>query len=113
MPRRAEIQPRPVTPDPVYDSQLVTQLTAALSNVKSCTFDLGNINGKSIKVDRTMLQQAHIKIMGTDVPLSDTNGWKMNTDSELELTGSACTNWRDPATDTIEFNFPCEIFIIG
>ena len=26
MPRRAEIQPRPVTPDPIYDSQLVTQL---------------------------------------------------------------------------------------
>jgi small subunit ribosomal protein S7 len=26
MPRRAEITPRPVTPDPVYDSQLVTQL---------------------------------------------------------------------------------------
>ena len=26
MPRRAEISPRPVTPDPVYDSQLVTQL---------------------------------------------------------------------------------------
>ena len=27
MPRRAEIQPRPIGPDPVYDSQLVTQLT--------------------------------------------------------------------------------------
>ena len=27
MPRRAEIQPRPTEPDPVYDSQLVTQLT--------------------------------------------------------------------------------------
>ena len=26
MPRRAEIQPRPVTADPIYDSQLVTQL---------------------------------------------------------------------------------------
>ena len=26
MPRRAEIAPRPVTPDPVYESQLVTQL---------------------------------------------------------------------------------------
>ena len=26
MPRRAEITPRPVTPDPVFDSQLVTQL---------------------------------------------------------------------------------------
>jgi small subunit ribosomal protein S7 len=26
MPRRAEITPRPITPDPVYDSALVTQL---------------------------------------------------------------------------------------
>jgi small subunit ribosomal protein S7 len=26
VPRRAEIQPRPVTADPIYDSQLVTQL---------------------------------------------------------------------------------------
>ena len=26
MPRRAEITPRPVTPDPLYESQLVTQL---------------------------------------------------------------------------------------
>ena len=26
MPRRAEIQPRPLSPDPVYDSLLVTQL---------------------------------------------------------------------------------------
>ena len=26
MPRRAEIQPRPITADPIYDSQLVTQL---------------------------------------------------------------------------------------
>ena len=104
---------KPFNPDATNLNQLVTQLTAALSNVKSCTFDLGNINGKSIKVNRTMLNQAHIKIMGTEVPLDDTNGWKMNTDSELELTGSACTNWRDPKTDTIEFNFPCEIFIIG
>ena len=27
MPRRAEIQPRPITPDPVFESQLVTALT--------------------------------------------------------------------------------------
>ena len=27
MPRRAKIQPRPLTPDPVFDSQLVTALT--------------------------------------------------------------------------------------
>jgi small subunit ribosomal protein S7 len=27
MPRRAEIQPRPLGPDPVYESLLVTQLT--------------------------------------------------------------------------------------
>jgi hypothetical protein len=104
---------KPFMPSASNLTQLVTQLTAALSNVKSCTFDLGNINGKSIKVNRAMLNQAHIKIMGGDVPLSDTNGWKMNTDTELELTGSACTTWRDPATNLIEFDFPCEIFIVG
>jgi len=104
---------KPYTPSAANSAQLVTQLTAALSNVKSCTFDLGNINGKSIKVNRNMLNQAHVKIMGADVPLDDTNGWRMNSDSELELTGSACTTWRDPASTDIKFDFPCEVFIVG
>ena len=51
--------------------------------------------------------------MGSEVPLDDTNGWRMNTDTQLELTGSACKMWLEPTTTTIEFMFPCEIFIVG
>ena len=103
----------PYQPSASNLSQLVSQLGAALSGVKSCTFDLGNINGMSVKVNRDLLNEAHVKIMGTDVPLDDMNGWRMNTDTQLELTGSACDEWRQPDTNTIDFMFPCDIFIVG
>ena len=66
------------------------------SGVKSCTFDLSNINGMSIKVNRDLLNEAHVTIMGNEVPLDDTNGWRMNTDTQLELTGSAQTPGAPP-----------------
>lgn len=103
----------PYQPSAANLTQLVSQLGAALSGVKSCTFDLGNINGMSVKVNRDLLNEAHVKIMGNDVPLDDTNGWRMNTDTQLELTGSACDDWRQPNTNTIEFQFPCDVFIVG
>ena len=103
----------PYQPSASNLTQLVSQLGAALSGVKSCTFDLGNINGMSVKVNRDLLNEAHVLIMGTDVPLDDANGWRMNTDTQLELTGSACEAWRQPDTNTIDFKFPCDIFIIG
>lgn len=104
---------KPYTPSAANQNELVSQLSAAISGVKSCTFDLGNIDGKSIKVDRTMLGSAHIQIMGKDVPLDDTNGWRLNTDTQLELVGKACDTWRAPESKTIDFMFPCESFIVG
>ena len=103
----------PYQPSAANLGQLVTQLSSALSGVKSCTFDLGNINGMSVKVNRSLLNEAHVLIMGNDVPLDDTNGWRMNTDTQLELTGSACDEWRQPDTNTIDFKFPCDVFIVG
>ena len=100
-------------PSSASQQALTEQIAAAVNGVKSCIFDLGNVNGMAIKVDRTMLSSAHIKIMGTDIPLDDTNGWRMNTDTQLQLSGNACDLWRAPATTTIDFQFPCEIFIVG
>jgi hypothetical protein len=101
------------SPDVADQTSLTNTLAGLFNGVKSCTFDLSNLNGMSIKVDRTMLDLAHIKIMGTEVPLDDTNGWRMSTDTQLELTGAACDAWRNPATTTIDFMFPCEVFIVG
>jgi hypothetical protein len=102
---------RPYTPNAANQTQLVTQLSTAIAGVKSCIFDLGNIGGQSIKVDLAKLGEARVLVEGTTVPQNVTNGWRMNTQTELELVGTACTNWRMPNVDSIDFQFPCSSII--
>jgi hypothetical protein len=102
---------RPYMPDAANQAQLVQQLQMALQSVKTCTFDLSNINGVSIKVDLMLLGQAHVLVEKAEVPQNATNGWRMNSQTELELVGTACTNWRRPETDEIDFQFPCSAII--
>ena len=103
---------KPYMPAAADQAMLVSQLTLALAGVKSCVFDLGDVNGKSIKVDVTQLGMASVMVQGQTVPLDDANGWRMNDATQLELTGSACTNWRKPDSTMIKFSFPCQIVII-
>jgi hypothetical protein len=104
---------KPFQPNAADQTMLVTQLSQALSGVKSCSFDLGNINGKAIKVDRNQLSKASVAIEGSTVPLdpNNGNGWDMVTDTQLQLFGPACDAWRDPDAKDIAFNFPCEIIV--
>ena len=102
---------RPYTPNAANQTQLAQQLSMALEAVKSCTFDLSNINGVSIKVDLMLLGDARVLVEGTEVPQNTTNGWRMNSQTELELVGTACTNWKRPETDQIAFRFPCSAII--
>lgn len=100
-------------PDLANQMALVNQISNALSGVKSCVFDLSDpTNGKPISVDTTQLDKAHVLIMGTEVPLDDTNGWHMTSDTQLELSGTACDTWRKPENSTIDFQFPCQIIIV-
>jgi hypothetical protein len=87
---------------------LLTQLTNVIAGVKSCLFDLSG----QIEVDVNQLGQASVAIEGATVSLDSTNGWRMNTASQLELVGSACETWRKPENTHIDFNFPCGIIII-
>jgi hypothetical protein len=98
----------PYTPSAANQTQLVTQLSAALSGVKSCTFDLSNIGGKSIKVDLPKLAQAQVLISDAPIAQDATNGWSLSSDnSSVVLNGTACATWRMPNTTKINFNFPC------
>ena len=99
------------TPNAADQAELLKELTSALSGVKSCTFDLSNVNGKSIKVDLNQLAAAEVKIESVKVPLDMTNGWGMANATQLVLTGTACDTWRKPETDDIAFNFPCDTII--
>jgi hypothetical protein len=100
-------------PDLTNQMALINEITSALSGVKSCVFDLSDpTNGKPITVDTTQLDKAHVLIAGMEIPLDDTNGWHMASDTQLELSGSACDTWRDPKNTTIDFQFPCQIIVV-
>ena len=99
---------RPDLSDPRRIDDLVKQLSDVISGVKSCTFDL---EGK-IKVNLNFLAEAQVFVQGAPVPLSDVDGWRMNSPTQLELVGGACANWRRPENTVIKFHFPCKSIII-
>jgi hypothetical protein len=92
---------------------LVSTLSMALAGVKSCTFDLSDVGGKTIRVDTTRLNQAHVKIEGVEIPLSTTDGWNVaaTAPTQLVFTGAACTTWRNPSSQNIDLQFPCGTII--
>jgi hypothetical protein len=98
-------------PDVTNQGALVDLFSAALSGVKSCTFDLSNVNGQSIKVDLNKLAEASVAIEGTDLAQDATNGWSMSSQTQLVLNGAACDTWRMPDVNDIAFNFPCNTII--
>lgn len=103
----------PYQPSASDENQLTTQLSAALAGVKSCSFDLSDVGGKSIKVDTTKLSSAVVKIQGTPIPLDAANGWNVTASapSTLVLSGNACKTWQTPNNDDISFAFPCSTII--
>jgi len=101
----------------VADQTSLTNTLAALFNgVKSCTFDLGDLDGQTIKVDMTQLSSAHV-CLGTkcpdttEIPQDATNGWSMASATQLTLNGTACDKWRMPNNNDISFDFPCKSII--
>jgi len=97
------------TPDATNKDALRDEIAKVLSGVKSCTFDIGG----EIKVIQTLLDEAHVYVQGTEVPLDPAgmNGWHMPTPSQIELVGDACTNWRMPQNTKIDWDFPCKILV--
>ena len=94
-------------PNPADQKALTDQIASVVSGIKSCTFDLGG----QISVNLDLLSEASVTVEGQTVPLSMDNGWRMNTDTQLELIGAACDNWRKPESTKIDFNFPCDIIV--
>jgi hypothetical protein len=104
-------------PNVADQASLTSTLAALFNGVKSCTFDLGNLNGQSIKVDLKQLAMAHVCLgktcMGgtSELPQDATNGWSMASATQLTLNGTACDKWRMPNNNDISFDFPCNSII--
>jgi len=109
----------------VTDQQALTNTLAGLfSGVKSCIFDLNNLDpGKpAIHVNTSLLSEAQILIETTPVPLDPNNGWRVNCvptgdpnckPTQIELTGTACASWHLATNKNITFDFPCDVIVPG
>ena len=95
-------------PDPSDQAALTQQIASVVSGIKSCTFDLG---GK-VSVNLALLDRASVLLEGNPVALSPSDGWRMNSETQLELVGDACAKWHAPESSHIVFNFPCEIIVV-
>jgi uncharacterized protein YegL len=91
-------------PDVNDRGALVAALTSTIAGVRSCVFDL---QGK-VKIDLTLADQGMVELDGTKVPYGGADGYRMNSATQLELLGAACTRLKDPATKHVSIDFPCQ-----
>jgi hypothetical protein len=94
-------------PSRAYTTSASDQAAIA-ARLKSCAF---NLAGSGISVDPTKLNQAHIKIESTEIPLGAPDGWNMPTATQVVLNGASCTTWRTAGNNAIDFQFPCGTII--
>jgi hypothetical protein len=83
---------------------LVSTLLNTISGVRSCVFDL---KGK-VQIDLTMADQGVIEIDGQRVPFNPSDGYRLNSATQLELLGAACQQLRQPQTLRVSIDFPCQ-----
>jgi hypothetical protein len=85
---------------------LSAALDQIVAGIRSCTFELAG----SVKVDLARASQATIQIdQSAPLTYDDANGWRMATETQVEIMGAACQLLKSPQTQGINFDFPCEI----
>src|SRR5690606_23177181 len=82
--------------------ELVESLKAKVSGLKSCTIEF-NFEVKDAKTGEIFVHDE-----ATPIPQDQ---WRMNTSSEIELLGDACTQWQSPDVSYFFAGFPCAAII--
>jgi von Willebrand factor type A domain len=83
-------------------------LDAVIYGIRSCVFELDG----AVQINPDRVGGARITIDdGAPLAFGDPNGWRLNTATQVELTGSACQQLKNPATGGIKFDFPCDVLI--
>jgi len=90
-------------PDVNDRGALVSALSGALATVRSCVFDL---QGK-LKIQLSLADQGVVELDGTRLAFDSPDGFRMNSETQLELLGSACDRLRQPETQRVFIDFPC------
>lgn len=96
--------------NPAEQMTLATELRTAVTGARSCVFDLVG----QLEIDSNQYDSGVVSINGQSIPFDPTNGYRMNSPTQLEFLGTACDMVRDPMTDrlAIDIWFPCEAVIV-
>ena len=86
-------------------SALASAMKDKIGSLKSCKFDLQG----GVAVRPGSENQGTVFVNETEVPAGL---WRMNSPSELELLGTACETWKQPAVTDFHAGFPCDALII-
>ena len=86
---------------PTNKEQLVDALNKIILGVRSCKFVL---NGSVVPGTES---QGVVTLNGGPLGYNDPNGWKLNSPTELEVVGNACTTVQSTLDAKITVRFPC------
>jgi uncharacterized protein YegL len=88
--------------------QLISALSGVVAGVRSCVFDL---QGK-LQIDLSVADLGIVEIDGKRIPFGGADGFRMNSPTQLELLGNACTTLRKPEAKNVFIDFPCEAVVL-
>jgi hypothetical protein len=95
-------------PDVNDRAALVKTLAATIAGVRSCVFDL---QGK-VQIKLMLADQGVVEIDGQHVPYGEPDGYRMNSETQLELLGASCKRLKQPETKRVFIDFPCEAVVL-
>jgi len=85
-------------------AQFVAAMNAIVFGVRSCVFSLGGAVAAGSETRGT------VTLNGAPLTLGDPNGYRLNSPSELELVGNACTTLKTTEGNLV-VRFPCGAFL--
>jgi len=86
---------------------LATAFGSIIAGARSCTFTL---NGQ---IQAGQESKGSVSLNGGPLTYNDPNGWKVNSATEVEITGTACTTIKTTPDANLQMSFPCGSFTPG
>ncbi|MET0385076.1 MAG: vWA domain-containing protein [Polyangiales bacterium] len=91
-------------PDVNDRSALVNTLSSVIGAARSCVFELQG----TLKIDLNLADQGVVELDGMRLGYGTPDGFRMNTETQLELLGGACEQLKQPDAKHVLIDFPCE-----
>jgi hypothetical protein len=91
--------------EPATREALGEAIASAVRGTRTCSFDLRG------EVDPTSAHRGSVIVDGTELAMSDDDGWHLVTPSQIELVGPACDAFMEGEHE-LRATFPCDVVVI-